>query len=96
MMGDAAALEGAGLCSDRGVSFVANHDTDGIYQKSRAYGFIMYITPVPCVFWSDWFNLSLQPDIHRALDARRSYDFSGTNDGFHYFQEQWPRLRLFQ
>ena len=78
MMGDAAALDGAGLCSDRGVSFVANHDTDGIYQKSRAYGFIMYITPVPCVFWSDWFNLSLQPDIRRALDARRSYDFSGT------------------
>jgi len=78
MMGDAAALDGAVLCSDRGVSFVANHDTDGIYQKSRAYGFIMYITPVPCVFWSDWFNPSLQPDIRRALDARRSYDFSGT------------------
>ncbi|MHC4111074.1 MAG: dockerin type I domain-containing protein [Planctomycetota bacterium] len=78
----AAALDGAGLTSDRGVSFVANHDTDrdtdGIYQKSRAYGFIMYITPVPCVFWSDWLNLSLQPDIRRALDARRSFDFSGT------------------
>jgi alpha-amylase len=78
MMGDAAALDAAGLCSDRGVSFVANHDTDGIYQKSRAYGFILYITPVPCVFWKDWFNPSLQPDIRRALDARRSYDFSGT------------------
>ncbi len=78
MMGDAAALDGAGLCSNKGVSFVANHDTDWIGQKSRAYGFIMYITPVPCVFWSDWFNPSLQPDIRRALDARRSYDFSGT------------------
>ncbi|MBA7479769.1 hypothetical protein ES707_15205 [subsurface metagenome] len=78
MMSDAAFLDGAGLCSDRGVSFVANHDADDIYQKSRAYGFIMYITPVPCVFWSDWFNPSLQPDIRRALDARRSYDFSGT------------------
>jgi len=78
MMGDAAALEGAGLCSDRGVSFVANHDTDWIGQKSRAYGFILYITPIPCVFWNDWFNPSLQPDIRRALDARRSYDFSGT------------------
>jgi alpha-amylase len=78
MMGDAAALDGAGLCSDRGVSFVANHDADGIYQKSRAYGFILYITPIPCVFWSDWFNPSLQPDIRRALDARRSHDFSGT------------------
>jgi alpha-amylase len=78
MMGDAAALDGAGLCSNRGVSFVANHDADGIYQKSRAYGFILYITPIPCVFWSDWFNPALQPDIRRALDARRSYDFSGT------------------
>ena len=78
MMGDAAALDGAGLCSDRGVSFVANHDADGIYQKSRAYGFILYITPIPCVFWSDWFNLSLQPHIRRALTARRSHDFSGT------------------
>jgi hypothetical protein len=38
----------------------------------------MYITPIPCVFWSDWFNSALQPDIRRALDARRSYDFSGT------------------
>jgi len=78
MMGDAAALDGAGLCSDKGVSFVANHDTDDIAQKSRAYGFIMYITPIPCVFWSDWFNPALQPDISRALDARRSYDFSNT------------------
>jgi alpha-amylase len=78
MMGDAAALDGAGLCSDKGVSFVANHDTDWIGQKSRAYGFIMYITPIPCVFWSDWFNPALQPDIRRALDARRSFDFSGT------------------
>jgi alpha-amylase len=78
MMGDAAALDGAGLCSDRGVSFVANHDTDDIYQKSRAYGFILYITPIPCVFWKDWFNPALQPDIRRALDARRSFDFSGT------------------
>lgn len=78
MQGDAAALDAAGLCSNKGVSFVANHDTDDIYQKSRAYGFIMYITPIPCVFWSDWFNPALQPDIRRALDARRSYDFSGT------------------
>jgi alpha-amylase len=78
MMGDAPALDGAGLCSNKGVSFVTNHDTDYIYQKSRAYGFIMYITPIPCVFWKDWFNPALQPDIRRALDARRSYDFSGT------------------
>ncbi|MBA7698766.1 hypothetical protein ES703_107448 [subsurface metagenome] len=56
----------------------ANHDTDWIGQKSRAYGFIMYITPIPCVFWSDWFNSTLQPHIRRALDARLSYDFNGT------------------
>lgn len=78
MQSNAAALDGAGLCSNRGVSFVANHDTDGIAQKSRAYGFIMYITPVPCVFWSDWFNGSLQHDIRRALTARRFFDFNGT------------------
>jgi len=78
MMGNAAALDAAGLCSGRGVSFVANHDANDIYQKSRAYGFILYITPIPCVFWKDWFNPALQPDIRRALDARRSYDFSGT------------------
>ncbi|MHC4741572.1 MAG: hypothetical protein ACYS8Z_06665 [Planctomycetota bacterium] len=78
MKGNAAALDGAGLLSDKGISFVANHDTDWIWHKSRAYGFILYITPVPCVFWNDWFNDWLNPHIQRALAARRSYNFSGT------------------
>ena len=75
---NAAALEGAGLMSDKGISFVANHDTDRVGQKFRAYGFILYITPVPCVFWSDWFNEHLQEGIGRALKARAAYDFDGT------------------
>ncbi|GEM_PF-425673 len=74
----AGVLDGAGLCSPKGISFVANHDTDDITQKSRAYGYIMYITPIPSVFWSDWFDSSLYPDIRRALEARNTYDFSGT------------------
>ncbi|MBN2137952.1 MAG: hypothetical protein JW720_09100 [Sedimentisphaerales bacterium] len=78
MKGNADALDEAGLISDKGVSFVANHDTDGIWHKSRAYGFIMYITPIPCVFWSDWFNDWLRPHIRRALAARTGYDFNGT------------------
>jgi alpha-amylase len=82
MRGNAADLDGAGLCSPKGVSFVNNHDTerqtDKITQKSRAYGYIMYITPIPSVFWSDWFDSSLYPDIRRALEARNTYDFSGT------------------
>jgi alpha-amylase len=82
MKGSANALDGAGLCSNKGVSFVNNHDTerlpDKISQKSRAYGYIMYITPTPSVFWSDWFDSSLYPDIRRALEARNTYDFSGT------------------
>ncbi len=75
----AGALDGAGLCSSKGVSFVANHDSDGIGAKDMAYGFIMYIEPTPCVFWPDWFNSTLQPSIQRALDARKQYDFSGTS-----------------
>jgi len=78
MQGNAADLDGAGLCSNKGVSFVASHDTDDISQKSRANGFIMYITPTPCVFWPHWFDSSLYPDIRRALEARNTYDFSGT------------------
>ena len=82
MQGNAADLDGAGLCSNKGVSFVNNHDTARetvqITQKSRGYGYIMYITPIPSVFWSDWFNSSLYPDIRRALEARNTYDFSGT------------------
>ena len=77
MQGNAADMDGAGLCSSKGVSFVANHDTDDISQKSRAYGYIMYITPTPCVFWPHWFDSSLYPDIRRALEARNTYDFSG-------------------
>ncbi|MFH1616143.1 MAG: alpha-amylase family glycosyl hydrolase, partial [Planctomycetota bacterium] len=78
MQGNAADMDGAGLCSNKGVSFVANHDTDDISQKSRAYGYIMYITPTPCVFWPHWFDSSLYPDIRRALEARKIYNFSGT------------------
>lgn len=78
LQSNAAALDAAGLCSPKGVSFVTSHDTDQIAQKSRAYGFIMYITPIPCVFWSDWFNGSLQPDIRRALAVRLLFDFNGT------------------
>lgn len=74
---NAAELDGAGLGS-RGITFVANHDTDDVWQKYRAYGFIMYITPIPCVFWHDWFNGDLQPAIRRALSARKRYDFKGT------------------
>jgi alpha-amylase len=78
---NAAALDGAGLTSAKGISFVANHDTERdswISQKSRAYGFILYINPIPCVFWSDWFNGWLQPQIQRALTARHAHDFGGT------------------
>jgi len=78
MQGSASALNGAGLCSTKGVSFVANHDADGISQKHRAYGYIMYIPPVPCVFWPHWFDGTLQPSIQRAMDARNTYDFNGT------------------
>ena len=74
----AGALSGAGLCSTKGVSFVANHDADGISQKHRAYGYIMYIPSVPCVFWPHWFDSALQPSIQRAMDARNTYDFNGT------------------
>ncbi|MBU1260989.1 MAG: hypothetical protein KKI18_05080, partial [Planctomycetes bacterium] len=78
LQGSASALSGAGLCSDKGVSFVANHDADGVSQKHRAYGFIMYIEPIPCVFWPDWFDTTLQPSIQRAMDARNTYDVNGT------------------
>ena len=77
--GNAAALDSAGLSSDKAVSFVRNHDTDEVSQKSRAYGFILYISHIPTVFWSDWFDTALQPDINRALQARRTYDFRGTS-----------------
>ena len=77
MQGSAGALNGAGLCSSKGVSFVANHDTDGISQKHRAYGYIMYIPPVPCVFWPHWFG-SYETSIQLAMDARNAYDFNGT------------------
>lgn len=78
LQGSASALSGAGLCSDKGVSFVANHDTDAVSQKHRAYGYIMYIEPIPCVFWPDWFDTALQPSIQRAMDARNTYDVNGT------------------
>ena len=78
LQGSASELDGAGLTSAKGISFVANHDTDWIGQKSRAYGFILYITPIPCVFWSDWFDSWLQPQIQRALTARHAHDFGGT------------------
>ncbi|MCD5401086.1 hypothetical protein LR013_00615 [candidate division NPL-UPA2 bacterium] len=76
--GRAGDLHWAGLMSDKGISFVANHDTDTIPQKVRAYGFIMYIPPIPCVFWPDWFNPYLQPAIKRAMAARNAHNFSGT------------------
>ncbi len=78
MKGSASALNGAGLCSAKGVSFVGNHDTDDVSQKIRAYGFIMYIEPTPCVYWPHWFSTMKTP-IQRALTARTSNDFSGTS-----------------
>lgn len=78
LQGSASDLDGAGLCSSKGVSFVANHDTNFVSQKARAYGFILYITPIPCVFWNDWFDSWLQPQIQRALTARHTHDFGGT------------------
>jgi len=78
LQGSASVLNGAGLMSSKGVSFVANHDVDAVSQKHRAYGFIMYIEPIPCVFWPDWFNTTLQPSIKRAMDARNTYDVNGT------------------
>ncbi len=78
LQGNAGGLEGAGLLSNRAISFVRNHDTDQVYHKFRGYGFILYIDPIPCVFWSDWFNPMFQDSIRRALQARRKFDFHGT------------------
>ena len=78
LQGNASDLDGAGLISNHGISFIANHDTDYISQKHRAYGFILYITPIPSVFWHDWFNPDLKPSIRRALKARNANDFNGT------------------
>lgn len=81
LQGNAGSLDGAGLSSSKGVSFVGNHDTDGVSQKIRAYGFIMYIEPTPCVFWPHWFS-GMQTPIQRALTARKNYNFSGTSTIF--------------
>jgi len=82
MQGNASQLDGAGLGSSRGVSFVGNHDSDGVSQKIRAYGFIMYIEPTPCVFWPHWFSSWGQNGIQRAITARQSNNMSGTSTIF--------------
>lgn len=79
MDGRAEDLHGAGLGMDKAVSFVGNHDTNSIDQKIRAYGFIMYIEPIPKVFWLNWFNPHIQPAIKRAMAAREAHNFSGTH-----------------
>lgn len=78
LQGNAADLDGAGLQHGKSISFARNHDTDQVTHKYRAYGYILYIEAIPCVFWSDWFNGDLQTEIYRALQARRQYDFTGT------------------
>ena len=78
--GNAADLDGAGLHHSKSVSFVANHDSDGVSHKYKAYGYILYMDSIPCVFWKDWFDPALQSEIYRALQARRQYDFSGAQN----------------
>ena len=78
LQGNAADLDAAGLLHSKSISFVRNHDVDEVTHKYRAYGYILFIEPIPCVFWSDWFNPNLQIEINRALQARRHYDFTGT------------------
>lgn len=44
----------------RAVTFVANHDTDGITtNKMLAYAFILTYQGYPCIFWSDYFTNGL-------------------------------------
>ncbi len=38
----------------RAVTFVANHDTDIIYNKMPAYAYIMTAEGVPCIFYQDY------------------------------------------